>query len=329
MRMYVVLLALTTVAAPLHAQSAETDVCITIDEARDTLSAADRTAALLLVARQFEMEGRQVVSAACAAPYAVSHIRLGDTIIVTLAGTSERREGTARGLDDLPALYSQMVRSIVTGRPMTGFNVVDRTNVTMAQATPRPRVGSDSFKYARLGYGGVFGDRVYGTPAMGFGYRRELDSFALDISFLNLQVPAGDQNSSNGAVAGSLLKLEAFHFLNPKANASTYIGGGLSWGGSEFGHPSGGRPVNGVTTYRSSWEGSGIQGELTVGREMLRASSLRMFVQADAVLPFFQVRSTTHSYALRAPTVTTTEHRYASSLVVSLGLGWQRHRERP
>jgi len=128
--------------------------------------------------------------------------------VVTLSGQNRQREGTALGLDDLPALYSQMVRSIVTGRPMDGFNVVDRTNVTEAQEASRKRVQSDSFGYARLGYGSVFGDRGYGGPILGFGYRAELDTFGIDVSFPNYEVPSsGSGNyygSSPDGISGSL-----------------------------------------------------------------------------------------------------------------------------
>jgi hypothetical protein len=101
---------------------------------------------------------------------------------VTLSGPNGQREGRALGMDDLPALYNQMVRSMLTGRPMTGFNVIDRTNVTEAQTTQR-RVPTDSFTYARLGYGATYFGKAHGAPTMGFGYRAELDSFALDVSF--------------------------------------------------------------------------------------------------------------------------------------------------
>src|SRR5438067_6671569 len=128
---------------------ARAQVCVAIDETRDTLSAADRTAAVLLLGRQFETAGEHVATDPCANRYVVSHIVLGRTIFVTLAGPAGQREGTALGLDDLPALYNQMVRSIITGRPMTGFNVVDRTNVTAAQSSAE-RVRGDSLWYARL-----------------------------------------------------------------------------------------------------------------------------------------------------------------------------------
>ena len=330
MRMCVVFLILIGVAARLQAQSAHADVCITIDEARDTLSPDDRAPALLLVARQFEIEGRRVVSGACETPYTLSHIKLGDTIIVTLIGTSDRHEGMALGLDDLPAVYSQMVRSIVTGRAMTGFKVVDRTNVTASQATSQ-RVESDRFGYARIGYGGVFGDRAYGTPAIGLGFRAEFDSFGIDISFLNMQFPSHTGGESSGSVlVGSLLKLEGLYFVTPTANASAYVGGGLSWGGSSFG---GDGPTAGATPGTSAgrlpWGGSGLNGELTIGYEMPRASTLRIFVQADVTLPFYTVASERYTSGPKYAYVSVTERKYAPSAVVSVGLGWQRnHRGR-
>ena len=312
----------------VHAQTAAAGrpVCLTIDAAHDTLAPHERGAALLMLARQFEINAQSVVDAPCDMPYSLSHIQLGETISVTLTGPGGYREGTALGLDDLPALYNQMVRSIVTGRPMTGFNVVDRTNVTAAQSTPPKRIKVESVGYARLGFGGVFGDRTYGGPSMGFGYRAELDTFAVDVSFLNFQMPSsGAYESSQGGRSGSLLKLQGLRFVNPRANTTAYFGGGLSYGFTSFGGGS-----SGVGFYDSSSHGSGLQGELTVGYEVPRSSALRIFVEANTTLPFYQVASTrtTYSMSRTAPYYSTsvTSHRYAPSVVVSIGLGWQRHR---
>ena len=312
---------MTAAAAGAQTRSGGADICVSIDEAHDTFSPPDRAAALLLVARQFEFEGQRVVSQGCSISYTVSHVRLGRTIVVTLTGPNEHREGNALGLDDLPALYSQMVRSIVTGRPMSGFNVVDRTNVTVSQTAPQ-RVQADSFGYVRLGYGSIFGDHAYGGPALGFGYRVELDSFGVDVSFFNLQVPTspGYYESSSGGTAGSLLKIEGLYFTNRVANASAYLGGGISWSHADFGS---GAVSSSTTVYQSSWTGSGLQGELTVGYEMPRSSTLRLFVQADAALPFYSTTSATFS---RSGVTTTAGHRYAPSLAVSVGVGWQRDR---
>src|SRR6266550_2083169 len=159
------LIRVTFLAAFLCSAAAEAgaQVCSRIDESQDTLTRDDRAAAVLLLNRQFAMAGEQVV-ADCPIPYLLAHLKLGNSITVTLSGPKGERQGTALGLEDLPALYNQMVRSLLTGRPMTGLAVVDRTNVTAAQATAQ-RVHSDSFSYARLGYGGIFGDQVYGTPS--------------------------------------------------------------------------------------------------------------------------------------------------------------------
>jgi len=297
-------------AAPRAAQAS---VCITVDEARDTFSRLDRAAALLLVERQFELAGETVVQGDCPTPYTLSHVTLGNTITVRLSGPNGDREGTALGLDDLPALYSQMVRSIVTGRPMTGMSVLDRTNVTASQTSAR-RVGSDTFTYARVGYSGIVGDRIYGAPAVGFGYRAELDSFGIDVSFLNYQVNTSRSNRyySSGASAGSLVKLQVLHFRSPAGNTTGYFGGGLGWGWAGF--SAGG--LNGAYG-----NGSGLEGELTAGYELARATTVRLFAQADAALPFYKVAS--YSYS-RPGGVTT--RRYAPSVVFSLGLGWQRGR---
>jgi hypothetical protein len=87
----------------------------------------------------------------------------------------------------------------------------------------------------------------------------------------------------------------------------------LSYGHRSFGSYSPG-PLG---QYTSRWDGSGLQGELTVGYELARATSLRLFVQADAVLPFYEVTSETYSRSA----LVSTDHRYAPSLVVSIGLG--------
>jgi hypothetical protein len=287
-------------------------VCVTIDRPADTLPPDEQTVAVLLVTKQFEQEGERIVPAGCSNAYALSHAELGNVILVTLSGPKGRREVLAKGKDDLPALYSQLVRSIVSGRPMTGFNVVDRSNVTASQASAR-RVHSDSLWYARLGYGGVFGDRTYGTPSLGFGYRAELDSFGLDVSFLNFQFRGADGYYSPGATTMAPLKLSGLYFFSPTNNRSAYVGAGLSYGRTSFTAVT--RPVSGFST---NWEGSGLQGELSAGYELARVTKLRIFVQADAVLPFYEVSTITYS---RSGPITTTDRRRAPSMVVSLGIG--------
>jgi hypothetical protein len=296
-------------AAP---RAAEAEVCVVIDEGRDTFAPQDRSAALLLVDKQFEREGERIVPADCPNRYTLSHVTLGNTITVTLSGPNGDRQGMAIGFDDLPALYSQMVRSIVTGRPMSGFGVVDRTNVTSSQASPR-RVGSDGLWYARLGYGGIFGGRTYGTPAVGFGYRAEFDSFGIDVSFLNVQVSSSGAYASAGATTGAVVKLEVLRFTNPVGNKTGYFGGGVGWGATS---------IDDGTLDGAYGDGSGLEGDLTAGYELARASTVRLFTQVDAVFPLYNV--TTYQYSRSGVTTT---HQYAPSVVFSLGLGWGHGRQ--
>ncbi len=303
--------------APSLASAA--DVCVAVDETRDTFSPQDRAAALLLLTRQFELAGEHVVPPGCPRAYVVSHVQLGTIITITLSGPNGQRDATALGMDDVPAVYSQMVRSLLRGQPMNAQGIVDRTNVSTTQAAAPNRVHSDSLLYARLGYGGIFGDRTYSGPSVGMiGYRRELDSFGIDVSFFNFQYKASDvsygygyANSGSSGMTGSWLKLEFLRFGTPLADRSLYVGGGLSWSTAN------------LDNQNTSWSGSGLQGELTAGYELGRASTIRVFIQADVGLPFYNLRSQTYS-SLPPYVSTSAEHHYAPSLALSMGLGWQR-----
>ena len=185
---------------------------------------------------------------------------------------------------------------------------------------------SGSFAYARLGYGGAFADPVRRAPAIGLGYRGELDNFAVDVSFLNFVVHADPYSSRNNTFVGSLLRLQLLRFLDEEADRSAYVGAGLSWGRANVGRESS------PTTYNGSWHGSGLQGEFTAGYEMSRAdnSPLRLFVQTDIGLPFFKAAAGTTTFGTN-PTMfrpTTIEERYIPSAAVSFGIGWRQGRRR-
>jgi hypothetical protein len=313
------IMAVSPIAAAAQEPPIRPPVCLAIDQAHDTFSPADRQAALILVTREFEQAGRQVATGQCGERYTLSHVRLGNTITVVLAGTSGLREGRAAGMDDLPGLYNQLVRALLAGSSVGSMTIIDRTNVTKPQREPR-RVGIDSFGYAKLGYGTMLGEGGAANPAIGFGYRAELDAFALDVSFLNQQVPSSNRAATAAAaMSGSLLQLTALHFTNPRANASLYFGGGLGWGVTSR---SGESSRNGYST----WSGSGLQGELTAGYELPRASDLRVFVQADATLPFYRTAGHTFMYSQGRSSTVTTGRSYNPSVTLSMGLGWQRHR---
>jgi hypothetical protein len=184
----------------------------------------------------------------------------------------------------------------------------------------KPR--SRSFGYARLGYGAVFADGAHGAPAFGFGYRGQLESVALDVSFLNFTV-GSDRPPATGdnVFAGSLLRLEVLRLLDPEADRSAYIGGGMSWGGV-----SAGRTQVAGDRYTTSWSGSGLQGEVTAGYELARNAPMRIFVQADIGLPLFMGTSSEYTLNNRALDFNTRtyEKQYMPSATVTFGIGWRR-----
>jgi len=114
--------------------------------------------------------------------------------------------------------------------------------------------------------------------------------------------------------------LMALYFLNPSANRSAYVGAGLGWGATAVASAT---DVNNTTGTVSAYSGSGLQGELSLGYELLRASTIRIFMQGDVSLPFYKIHSDTLT-STSSSTVTTYGSSYAPSFVVSLGIGWGR-----
>jgi hypothetical protein len=307
--------------------AASAAVCVEVDASKDTLSDGDRNGTRALLAQALQREGVEVTQQNCQGTYSVYHVKLGNSVTVFLQGPQGRpqpgavgaigyRQATARSLEDVPPVYSQMVRSLISGQPMSTSNdTVDRTNATAAQQAPN-RVEADSLWYARLGYGGVVGPSFAHGPAFGFGYRYELDSLGIDFSFLNFTVgnnsDNGDSNASVG-VTGSWIKLMGLYFLDPTANRTTYLGGGVGWGGTAVASAN----SNATTTSVSAYSGSGLHLEASVGYEFLRASTIRIFVQGDVTLPLYKIRSTTTDFV-----TSSTATSYAPSFVVAFGIGW-------
>ena len=192
--------------------------------------------------------------------------------------------------------------------------VILQASATAAQVVDDPQL----MGYARLGQSIVFGDDVRHAPGFGFGFRKELETLAIDVSFLNLALDF-DPNEEREMAAGSLLKIQALRFLSSNAPRSAYLGGGLSWGVISVDRSV---PPGGGAT---SWHGSGLQGEMTIGYELARDSPLRVFVQAEASAPFFNAHSDTFAYP-RAGSIVNTgrQARYVPSVVVSAGVGWGR-----
>jgi hypothetical protein len=289
-------------------RAASAAVCTAIDTTRDTLSEPDRNATRILLGQALRQQGIEVADSNCLGTYVVYHVKLGNSITVFMQGPQGYREASARAIEEIPAVYSQMIRSMLSGMPMGTTNgVVDRTNATAAQQAPK-RVEADSLWYFRLGYGGVTGPATNSGPGFGFGYRYELDSLAIDLSFLNLVVAgSNDPMSTDKGVTGSWARLMALYYFNPTANGSFYLGGGLGYG------------VTAVSNATATYSGSGLQGEAAAGYEFLRASTIRIFAEAEATAPFYTVYPN-----ILTGTGTPSDRSWVPSFTVSLGIGWGR-----
>jgi len=313
--------ALAVAVSAFAARTAAAAVCVQLDQQHDTLSEPDRNAAVTMLTQTLRQEGLEVADQNCMGVYVVYHVKFGNNVNVFMQGPQGYRQASARPLEEVPALYSQMVRSLIANQPMSTVNgTVDRTNVTSNQQAPN-RVEADSLWYARLGYAGIANPGTNTGPAIGLGYRYELDSLAIDLSFINLMFSSSNNNSTTGSsgsagITGSWIKLMALYYNNPTANGSSYLGGGVSWGGTAVTSDNAGI----LTTY----SGSGLQAELSAGYEFLRASSIRMFAQFDATLPLYRVSSTELATYPYYATTGATQYAYSPSFGLSVGLGWGR-----
>jgi hypothetical protein len=301
-----IVLGLLLFAAPASAQ-----VCVSLDETRDTLQPDDRRAATLSLMQALQKHGQQVVSQAqgCAATYTVYHVKLGATISIYLYGPQGYREGRASKLDELPLVYEQLVAALLTGQQVGDPGTVNRYNATSDQMVPR-RVAADHMFFLRLGYGSVTGGDVVGGPGFGLGWRFELDKFGLEVSLLNLIVATDNVGNTTHSVGitGSFVELAGMYFLNPIADYTGYFGGGFSWGASA------------IQDMSTSFTGSGLQGNLMAGFEMFRSSTMRLFIQADAQLPFYKSTVDFCEFSTTCATGT----RYTPAFWASVGIGWGR-----
>jgi hypothetical protein len=184
------------------------------------------------------------------------------------------------------------------------------------KALPDPARAQSVF-YMRLGEGAMLGPGMPSGPAFGMGYRMELDRVGIDAaaSFSTTDITRKDKGFE-----GSWLKLTAQYYFAPTSDRSFYLGGGLSWGARSAM----------LCNHRIS--GSGLQAEVVGGYELLRSSTLRIFVQADATLPFYMAgaevaaprapRGPTINVPRPPPRVVGLTPRFLPSMGISLGVAW-------
>lgn len=289
----------------LASASASAAVCVQVDEARDNLDPAERTAVKTMVEESLRGQNQSVSDTNCDTTYKIYSLRLGNSVTANISGPNGSKSQKASSIEELPETYDQLTRSLLNGETgSTATAGVNRHNVTKQQAVQR-RIVADNLWFLRLGYGAVAGGDFASGPAFGLGYRYELDQLGIEISTLNI-VAATDGSSDDGlGVSASWIRLGGLYFFNPVANHSAYLNVGLSWGTSAS-----------RSQYQGEsyiYSGSGIQGEIGGGYEFLRASTIRMFVEANAVLPFY---TSSIDWSIVDDSI------YTPTFTISLGVGY-------
>jgi hypothetical protein len=268
------LLALTVVLSG----SAMAEVCVKVDEAKDSLAPAERNAAVGLLENGFRKAGETVVSGDCGAQYTVANIRLGQSITTTVTGPKGTRSLQVSKIEELGSAYEQIASSLITGATLgdTAGTSIGRNNVTAQQANPN-RVENDSLGYAAVGPGYIFGVNPDEVPiTIAGGYRYELDSIAIDLG--GQLVIAGGEDSGGVSFLGTI---GAVHFLDPVANNSAFVGGGLGLGTIAVGNDD------------QAFAGGGLHVKAMAGYEFFRASNMRLILQADVTLPLYDLEGET------------------------------------
>jgi hypothetical protein len=285
---------------------ARAGTCVSIDAQRDGLSEEERQSTRTLFEEALGEAGVAVGRDACNETWTLYHIQLGKSITVVVQSPRGTRRERVKKVEDLPAVYHQVVHSILTGTENTAESGnVDRRNVTRDQTKQR-RVSADAVWYAQLGYGSTPAGGFHAGPAFGFGRRWELDSVGINLGFLNF-ILYQDSEEFRGSSAG-WIDLGADYFFDAYANSTAYIGAGLSLGHHSI-----------PTDDGDNYENAGLQGKATVGYEMFRASTIRLSAHFDATLPMYRLKRTAYD------PLTLTEsdqHTYSPTFELSLGLGW-------
>jgi hypothetical protein len=285
----------------LISSSAAAAVCVQVDEERDNLQPAERQATKTMVENSLRGQDLNVASENCTTTYTIYSLKLGNSVTANISGPEGSKTQKAHNIEELPETYDQMTAALISGEEGQTAGV-NRHNVTKKQAAPR-RVRADSIYYTRLGYGAVLGGDFASGPSVAFGWRYELDSVGIDISGLNFILDTSDGDG----FTFTLVRLGGMYFFDPVSDSTPYVGGALSWGWTGVYE----ELDDGFTTY----SGNGLQGELTAGYEFLRSSTLRVFVEANAIAPFYTASRNTFE-------ANNDESVYTPSFSINIGLGY-------
>jgi hypothetical protein len=238
--------------------------CVEIDSERDNLTADQQRSAQLLFSNALESE-QVAMGEPCEVTWQLSHIRMGESITVRAEGPRGVETMATSAIEDLPRIYSQLANSMVNGVELA--EAVSRDDVTIEQSRNQRRVHADYLTTVRFG-GAMLTPSSGIVPMIAGGMRLELDRYAIDADgYMAFDTHVDREQIGIGG------HINVISFVEPQAMHTPYYGAGLGYGL--------------VTTV--DYGGYGFQGQLFGGYEMFRASTMRLFFQANAMAPAYSL----------------------------------------
>ena len=283
--------------------SASAQVCVEINEKRDSLSASEQKAAIALMENGFRKAGETIVDAPCERTFQLSNARLGRTITATIKGPNGARTFQVQRIEDLGAALEQMAHSMVTGSQLgvNSNNSISRHNVMQQQISPN-RVENDALAFIAIGPGLIIGADADEVPiSISGGLRLELDGVAMDISGQFI-TDSGDDGGRGTSILG---QIGVAHFFDPVANNSAFLGGGIGLGGIS------------AVNKDQSFKGGGLHAKISGGYEFFRASMMRLIIQADVTIPLYNLESQNTD-----PSIQSLDPMYTPIFGFSVGAGF-------
>lgn len=254
--------------------SVEAGVCIQINTENDTLMPNEQSAAKFICEKEFQNEGA-VIDGSCTETYILTHLLLGNSIVIVLEKGDHKESVVVKGKDELQSAYNQLARYYLKGAS-TGYKNTTTENVLSTQAEKPKRLSSELNFMIMLGYGIQPVKDVGGGLNWTLGLRYDMRFMFLDFEFASgLWNAHGTEYMELNAVG-----FRGAYYFSEKNPGSFYIGAGMRAGFYFF---------DGADLFDSKFSGSGT---VSIGYEWLRNTSKRFMVQIDAKFPF-------HNHKLR------------------------------
>jgi hypothetical protein len=236
-------------------------------------------------------------------------LQTGWTVFARYSGNAREEKIDTVDVDEFPQLAQRIAFALLRDRPIQ--ETITRENVLRADSehafrTIRTRghallaLGT-SVRIGRLDTAGASSDpasqqiRVLTPVTFQLGYRGKFKAWGLDV-FGRLSLGTSDKSAENNPLGGHVdfagsggLGLHFLRYFDPAGMTSFYAGGGASFELSLFSIV---RPEDErADSERDYLPSAGLNLDVLVGYEFLRAASLHFFAEAELQIPTYVVRA--------------------------------------